>query len=164
MASNYGNGDLGIVLYLAGTPSGITYVDRDGVTQNAETLDTNYHAMSALLPVDTSRPFAGYPADHTLFCRLDFSSATSITIKLEQRYSNDPRIDLGWMAVQTVRQDTGIVLAEHTFNAPALPATTLYVAIQTASAHLSGQIQVSAKAAGAGFTANDRVEVAIRCL
>lgn len=163
MASNYGNGDLGIVLYLAGVPTGITYVDRDGVTQNAETLNTIYHAMSALVPVDTSRPFAGYPGDHTLFCRLDFDQATSITIKLEQRYANDVLIDMGWMAVQTIRQDTGVVLAEHTFTSPG-SGLSLYVAIQTASAHLSGQIQVSAKAAGGELTANDKVEIAIRCL
>ena len=157
------SGDYGIVLYLAGVPAGITYTDIRNNTQNAEALSTVYAAMN---PTDviTSVVYAGVPQSHTLFCRLDFDQATSITIKLEQQYLNDARLDTGWMSTQTVRQDTGVVAAEHTFNAPALPATSLYVAIQTSSAHVSGKLRVSAKAAGGGFTANDRVEIAIRCL
>jgi hypothetical protein len=158
-------GDLGIVLYLAGNPSGVTYIDRKGVTQAAATLSGTYNAMPvppAVGGIDTAQIFAGLGADHTFFARLDFDGATSITVKVEQKYNNDPRIDTGWMLTQTVRQDTGVVASEQVFLSTG-PGTQLYIAIQTASAYVSGQLRVSAKAAGV-LTANDRVEVALKCL
>jgi len=155
-------GDLGIVLYLAGVPAGITYIDRKGVVQNASTLSNVYATMP--ISVDTAQIYAGLADALTLFCRLDFDQATSITIKVEQQYENDPvRIDAGWMLTQTVRQDTGVVLSEQVFLSPGA-GTQLYVAVQTASAYVAGRLRISAKAAGAGLTANDRVEIAIKCL
>ena len=159
-------GDLGIVLYLAGVPAGITYLDRKGVTQNAATLSNAYATMPvppAPGGIDTAQIYAGLAEAHSLFCRLDFDQATSITIKLEQQYENDPRIDTGWMLTQTVRQDTGVVASEQVFLPP-VAGSQIYVVLQTASAYVSGRLRVSAKAAGAGLTANDRVEVAIKCL
>lgn len=156
MAISDSFGDLGIVLYLLGNPTGVTYVDRRGVTVPAETLTTGFTPMQGALAQQTSLLYQGGATAISFWALVHLNTATSITVKVQALYGNDPDIDANWADIQIVNGLTGLVS-----NSFAFTSNGTYL-LQTASAYTVGTLRVVAEAAGAGFTATDYVKIAAR--
>jgi hypothetical protein len=133
--------DLGILYSKNGSPAGATYVDVAGVTQLVGTLTTAYteQVTVPLGIVDYSHPWVGARDAISLFVVVTLSASTDIRVKLQGRYDNSG----AWADIQLVREDTGLVLAEHVFTA----AGTF--AVQTSSILAVPQIRIVSLATGA---------------
>lgn len=150
MAAVPRSNDLGTLYYANGTGTG-TYVDISGTTQNIGTLAASYTEQTTVGPglVDYSHPWVGAREALSLFLDVALDAATSIEVKLQGRYDSSS----AWTDIQTVRENTGAVAAQHSFAAD---GTYL---LQTSSALSVPQIRVVAKATGGGFTADDSIRV-----
>lgn len=134
-----GSPNLGIVFDKEGAPApGAVYVDAEFNERPVETLTTSYSAMAIISGIpDTPRPYVSRTRGLTLFVEIGGSDiGETVTIKLEAR-KDETR---PWNLLQTVRQDTGAVAAEHDILFAESP-----LIIQTASEFTTGQIQVSVK-------------------
>jgi hypothetical protein len=148
--------DLGIVLYLIGVPGATTYVDRRGVLVPAETLTTTYQPMAGTEALKTSIMYQGAATAISLFALINLNAATSINVKVQALYGNDPAIDANWADMQIVKELDGT-----TANVAAFTANGTYL-LQSASGYTVGGLRVLAQAVGAGFTANDYIKVGAR--
>lgn len=130
---------LGIIYAKNGTGAG-TYVDVVGVTQAKGVLTTSATEQSTtpLGPVDYSHPFTGARQALSLFVKIALSASTAIVVQLQGRSG----IGEAWADLQLVRQDTGVVQAQHSLVAGD------YI-LQTSSTLSVGQIRVVAAASGA---------------
>lgn len=109
VADSYSN-DLGIMLFMNSSPSGLTYVNRLGVTCDCEELTTSYTAMTGTNALKTSTVAIGQPVAFTFWVRV---SGGDTTVKLVSLYGNDSAATYGldlaatWPALQTSNQSTG---------------------------------------------------------
>lgn len=143
--------DLGIIYDANGTGTG-TYVDISGTTQAIGTLTGSYTEQVTAGPgaVDYSHPFVGAAPALSLFVDITLEDANSIQVKLQGRYN----ATAAWTDIQTVREDTGAVAAEHS-----LAGAGTYL-LQTSSALSVPQIRVLAKATtDGGIAVGDAVRV-----
>lgn len=131
--------NLGIIYAKNGTGAG-TYVDVVGVTQNKGVLTTSLTEQSTvpLGVVDYSKPFTGMRQALSLFVKVRLSASAAILVQLQGRSG----LGESWADLQLVRQDTGVVQAQHSL------AQGDYI-LQTSSALSVGQIRVIAAASGA---------------
>ena len=144
--------DLGIIYDKNGLPAGATYVDVAGVTQLVGTLTGSYteQVTVPLGNVDYSHPYVGARDAISMFVDVTLAVASSIKLKLQGRYASTTV----WTDIQTVREDTGVVVAEQT-----LAAAGTYL-LQTASILAVSQIRVVAEAAGGvEYNAGDSIVV-----
>lgn len=150
MAAAPRSNDLGILYAKNGDGSG-TYLDITGTTQSVGTLTTSYTEQVTVGPglVDYSHPYVGASPALTLFCDVSLSAATGIKVKLQGRAD----AVAPWADLQSAREDTGAVAAEHTLTAGT-------VVLQTASILAVPQVRVVAAAVSAGaLAAGDSVVV-----
>jgi hypothetical protein len=159
--------DKGIHLYLVGVAAGVNYNDIGGVSRAAGTLTTTYTAG------DTFQ--AGKAGKMLLTLEMRFDAAASIVLKVEGRRTdaNNPLLFTKWGVIQLVAMDdaglwTGTTFpvnavaegGELTFT-PAAPAGPGAVLVFTLDQELTGDLRISAKAVGAGLTANDYIVVGV---
>lgn len=148
-------GNAGIVLNKNGTASG-TYTDISGATQQITALTTSYTAQgdAAVGGRYFSVIYGGSGSALSLFVDVALSVATDVKVKVQVRY--DPNGT--WSDIQSVRGDTGVTAAEHTFVAGSF-------ALQTSSISSTGECRVVAKAtAGGPFALGDSVAIRARSL
>lgn len=137
--------DLGIVLYLKGDPTGVTYVDIEEAARDAEELTSVYTAMSAA--VTTAHPNVSAAAATSMFVIIGgIIDGATITVRCRQAYSNANANYAGpplvFFDTIWVREDTGSAAKEHTFD------TNGAYLIQTASDLLGDELEFSAKTDG----------------
>lgn len=134
-----GSPNLGILFYKEGSPTpGSTYVDAEFNARPIEALGTSYSAMAVIAGIpDTPRPYVSRTRGLSLFVEIGGSDiGETVTIKLEARKDESRP----WSLLQSVRQDTGAVAAEHSILFAESP-----LIIQTSSEFVTGQIQISVK-------------------
>lgn len=132
---------LGVIFAKNGTGSG-SYVDVSDQTQATGQLTTSYTEQQPSIPasgVDCSHPWVGARQALGLFVTVGLSVATAVKVKLQGRADSAAP----WADLQTAREDTGSVAAEHTFAAGTF-------VVQTASALTVPQIRIVAAATAAG--------------
>lgn len=148
-------GDYGIIYSKNGAGTG-AYVDILGSTQNSGTITTSYTAAGDAL-VGSRYPSIMDIGSYTalsLFVTVNLSVATDMLLKVQVQYADGEP----WCDIQSVREDTGTVAAEHTFVAGSY-------CVQTASITATGQCRVVAKAtAGGAMNANDWILIKARAL
>ncbi len=149
--------DRGIVLALAGTPTGLTYNDRGGRTQPFGTLGTSYADNTTTAP-QTAPHFASTGSGYTAHVHIVFanSSEPNITVRLTaQRIDKQNPNLFGPAEVSTVRNDgqSPAVASEQVFSAangvnPGDGTSVIDAILQTPNSYCAGQLVWSAKAAG----------------
>lgn len=144
-------GDLGIIFAKNGAGSG-SYTDIADQAQAFGQLTTSYTEQQPALSggvVDYSHPWLGASEALSLFCTVTLSGATAIKVKLQGRADSAAP----WADLQSARENTGVVAAEH-----ALGAGT--VVIQTSSSMTVPQVRVVAAATAPGaLAAGDQITV-----
>jgi len=148
-------GNAGIVLNKNGTASG-TYTDISETTQAKTALTTSYTAQgdAAVGGRYFSIVYGGSGSALSLFVDVGLSVATDVKVKVQVRYDASG----AWTDIQSVRGDTGVTLAEHTFVAGSF-------ALQTSSISSTGECRVVVKAtAGGALALGDSVVVKARSL
>lgn len=137
--------DLGVVLFQLDSATGITYVDRRGLTVPAEVLQSSFTPMTGQIAAQTATHPAGFLDAHSYWVRV--SSLAGITIRLLSRYNNDSVSTHGvdtfsdWgVPIQMTEQRTGVTANSFTLT------SGLYL-LQTASEHTAGLTRWEAKSA-----------------
>ena len=108
------HGDYGIVYSKNGTGTG-AYVDILGTTQSSGMITGSYTAADDTL-VGSRYPSIMDIGSYTalsLFVTVNLSVATDMLLKVQVQYADGEP----WCDIQSVREDTGTVAAEHTFVA-----------------------------------------------
>lgn len=144
--------ELGILFSKNGDGSG-TYTDVAGVTQQNGTLTGSYteQVTVPLGNVDYSHPWVGAMPALSLFVDIGLAGTVTFSVKLQGRRDSTA----AWVDLQTARQDTGAVAAEHSFTS----ATS--VVLQTCSALSVPQIRIVGKGvSGGALAAGDSIRVA----
>ncbi len=163
--------DLGIQLYLQGVTTSTSYVNVKGTTV---ALDGTTNLLgAAYLPGGTF--YAGRGQQVVLSIRMRFTTATSITLKLESMRSDKNNAALfSWGIVQLSAQDdatlwTGATNPPHAvLEGPELTFTPLaatnqagYILAMTTSSRLTGACRLSAKANAGSLAATDYIVVGV---
>jgi hypothetical protein len=133
--------ELGILYSKNGDGSG-TYVDVAGVTQQNGTLTGSFTEQTTvpLGHVDYSHPWVGAMQALSLFVDIGEVGTVTYTVKLQGRTDSSA----AWADIQSARQDTGVVAAEHAFT-----SAGTYL-LQTSSALSVPQIRIVGKGVSGG--------------
>lgn len=146
--------DAGVLLYLAGVPTGLTYDDRRGATVTAETLGNAYAGMT-VATVPTTIVLCGRSAALSIFVACNLDQATTIYVEVSARYTGDTDLN-DWVPLYDFSNRNGTTLPEQSYTSSGSDI------LQTANALGTNELRVRAKADGAGLTADDWIKVALR--